>query len=135
MKKLIGIILSLVCILGLVGCAKETTYQSTGIPNVSIRISNISPTGATIIIKDFNEKPHTYGTWYQIEKKANGEWHEVETVIDNYGFDLVGYLPNNNGEIEFTIAWEWLYGELPTGQYRLLKQVDNQYISVEFEIV
>ena len=135
MKKLIGIILALVCIFGLVGCSTETAHQSAEIPKVSMRISNISPTGATVVIQDSNEIPHTYGAWYQIEKKANGEWQEIETVIDNYGFDLVGYLPNNNGEIEFTIEWEWLYGKLPTGQYRLLKQVDNQYISIEFDIV
>ena len=135
MKKLIALILSFVYILGLVGCSKDATYQSTEITNISIRIFNISPTGATIIIKDSNEIPHTYGAWYQIEKNANGEWHEIETVIDNYGFALVGYLPDHNGEIEFTMDWEWLYGKLPTGQYRLIKQVDNQYISIEFDTV
>ena len=60
MKKLIAILLSLVCILSLVGCSQETTYQSTKIPNVSIRILNVSPSCATIIIKDTNDKPFVY---------------------------------------------------------------------------
>ena len=63
MKKLIAILLSLVCILSLVGCSQETTYQSTKIPNVSIRILNVSPSCATIIIKDTNDKPFVYGEW------------------------------------------------------------------------
>ena len=42
---------------------------------------------------------------------------------------------SKNKEITLNVDWKWLYGELPTGQYRLLKQVDNQYISVEFDIV
>lgn len=138
MKKWIAIVLSLVCFLGLVGCSKETTYQSTEIPNVSIRIFNVSPTGATIIIKDTNNKPFVYGEWYKIEKENNDKWYEVKTIIDAYGFEDIGYLIEENSknkEITLSIDWEWLYGELPSGQYRLLKQVDNQYISVEFDIV
>ena len=138
MKKLIAILLSLVCILGLVGCSQETTYQSTEIPNVSIRILNVSSSGATIIIKDTNDKPFVYGEWYKIEKESNGKWYEVKTIIDDYGFEDIGYLIEENSknkEITLNVDWKWLYGELPTGQYRLLKQVDNKYISVEFDIV
>ena len=138
MKKLIAILLSLVFILGLVCCSQETTYQSTEIPNVSIRILNVSPSGATIIIKDTNDKPFVYGEWYKIEKESNGKWYEVKTIIDDYGFEDIGYLIEENSknkEITLNVDWKWLYGELPTGQYRLLKQVDNKYISVEFDIV
>ncbi len=138
MKKLIAIVLLLICILGLVGCSKETKYQSTEIPNVSIRIDNVSPIGATLTIKDTNDKPFEYGEWYKIEKESNGKWYEVKTIIDNYGFEDVGYIIEENSknkEIKLDIDWEWLYGKLPTGKYRLLKQVDNQYISVEFDIV
>ena len=138
MKKLIAILLSLVCIFCLIGCSQETTYQSTEIPNVSIRILNVSPSGATIIIKDTNDKPFEYGEWYKIEKESNGKWYEVETIIDDYGFEDIGYLIEENSknkEITLNVDWKWLYGELPTGQYRLLKQVDNKYISVEFDIV
>ena len=138
MKKLIAILLSLVFILGLVCCSQETTYQSTEIPNVSIRILNVSPSGATIIIKDTNDKPFVYGEWYKIEKESNGKWYEVKTIIDDYGFEDIGYLIKENSknkELTLNVDWKWLYGELPTGQYRLLKQVDNKYISVEFDIV
>ena len=39
-----------------------------------------------------------------------------------------------NGEVKFTINWEWLYGKLPSGTYRIFKQVDRQEISIEFNV-
>ena len=70
----------------------------------------------------------------QIEKQKDGNWYDVKTVIKDYGFNEIGYLPNNKGEVEFNVDWEWLYGKLPLGKYRLLKQVNSEYISVEFDI-
>ena len=135
MRKMISFILVSICVVVLFGgCSKESPYQSTEVENVSISISDISSTGATVIIKDLNEHPYVYGEWYRVEKEKNGEWYEVETVIENYGFNSIGYLAGENVEVKFTIDWEWLYGELPSGKYRILKEVDQQYISVTFDI-
>jgi len=111
-----------------------SSYIPTEVENVSISISDISLTGATIIIKDTNPKPYTYGEWYKIEKQIDNKWYEVKTIIDNYGFNEMGYIPDENNEVKFIIDWEWLYGELSLGSYRILKQVNNQYISIEFDI-
>jgi len=113
---------------------RESLYLVTEIENVSISIFDISLTGATIMIKDTNRKPYTYGEWYKIEKQVNGKWYEVKTIIENYGFNEIGYIPDKNNEVKFVMDWDWLYGELPLGSYRILKQVDNQYISIEFGI-
>lgn len=51
---------------------KESTFKTTKVKNVSIEISDISLTGATVTIKDTNETPYTYGEWYKIEKEENG---------------------------------------------------------------
>ena len=139
MKKLTALVLAWICIVGsLVGCSKaskESTYQPVAVENISISITDISSSGASITIKDTNEDPYVYGQWYKIEKEVNGKWYEVETNRKNYGFTEEGHIVGENDELNFHIDWKWLYGELPTGQYRLLKQVDNKYISVEFDIV
>jgi len=114
--------------------SKESTYNPTELENVSISISDISLTGATIIIKDTNKKPYTQGEWYKIEKQVDGKWYEVKTLLDNYGFNSIGYLPDENNEVKHVIDWEWLYGELPLGSYRILKEVGGKYISIEFNI-
>ena len=133
MKKINALVLVLVSIIIFAaGCLKPSTYQTTEIQNVSINIFDVTSTDATVIIKASNPSPYVYGEWYEIEREKDGTWYEVKTIISNYGFNEIGYIPNNNGEVEFKINWEWLYGELPEGNYRLLKQVNTQYIFVEF---
>lgn len=113
---------------------EESTYTATDVENVSIGIFDISLTGATIVIKDTNKEPYVYGEWYKIETEKNGKWYEVETKIENYGFNEIGYIPDEKGEVKFVIDWKWLYGELPLGSYRILKQVGNKYIYIEFNL-
>ena len=122
----------------LTGCAEQpipsTQIQQTQVENVTIQISDISSTGATLVITDTNPEPYLYGEWYKIQRKTEGGWQDVPTVIDNYGFHEIGYLPNNKGEVTFVINWEWLYGKLPAGTYRIFKEVNRQEIFIEFEI-
>jgi len=113
---------------------KESSYIPTEVENVSISISDISLTGSTITIKDTNKKPYVYGEWYKIEKQINGKWLEVKTIVDNYGFNEIAYIPDKNNEVKFVMDWKWLYGELPLGSYRIIKEVGKQYISIEFGI-
>ena len=143
MKKIISLVIALACVaLLLVACSnkssdqvdKDSAYLPTEIENVSIRIFDVSSSGATIILKDTNEEPFLYGEWYSVEKYDDGQWTEVEPIIENYGFTMIGYIPDENDEVKFEINWEWLYGKLPEGSYRLIKSVDNKYISVSFDI-
>ena len=135
MKKSVTV-LCLLLLLIFAGCSQsKSSYIPTEVENVSISIADISPTGATITVKDTNEEPYIYGEWYKIEENKNGEWYDVSTIIDNYGFTDIGYLADAyNDEVIFEINWQWLYGELKEGNYRLLKEVNRQHISVEFSI-
>ena len=69
-----------------------------------------------------------------MEQKVDGSWRVVEPIIQAYGFTGVGYLVDENGEVKFDIDWTWLYGELPAGTYRLLKQAGGKDVAVSFEI-
>ena len=139
MKKSTALILSLICIaMFLVGCSrasKESTFQPADVENVSMSMTNISSTGATVTIEDTNEEPGIYGNWYVIEKEVDGKWYQIEPKLKNYGFTEEGYLVGEDDEVEFHIDWQWIYGELPSGRYRLLKSAKKQYISVMFDIV
>ena len=122
----------------LTGCVEQpipsTQIQQTQVENVTIQISDISPSGATLVITDTNPEPYVYGEWFKLQKEVNGGWQDVPTVIDNYGFHEIGYIPDANGEVKFPINWEWLYGKLPAGTYRIFKEVNRQEIFIEFEI-
>ena len=136
MKKFILFMLTLSI---LAGCGGEPaqptqTQQQTQVENVTFQISAISPTGATLIITDTNPEPYLYGEWYKIQRLTDGQWQDLPHIIDNAGFTMIGYLPDENGQVKFSINWEWLYGVLPSGTYRIFKEVGSQQISVEFAI-
>ena len=135
MKQWTALILIFACaVILFAGCSEQSTYQPTEVDNVTICIMDVSPTGATVVIQDTNAEPYVYGEWYQIEREKNGGWYPVDPVISNYGFHEIGYLPDDQGKVEFAVNWEWLYGKLPAGNYRLLKQVGSSCISVEFRV-
>ena len=140
-KKIFLKLIVVVCLFIITGCGKSTkldletkSYKSTEVKNVSVNISDISLTGATITIKDTNEEPYIYGEWYKIEKEDNGKWKELEVKDKNYGFNDLGYKVNKDNEVKFVLDWKELYGELPLGSYRIVKEVNNQYIYVDFGI-
>ena len=132
MKKLTVIILVLIALL--TGCAKESAYQPDEAPNVTMTVSDVTPAGAVVTIQDANPEPFIYGSWFQIEQEKDGVWYEVKTKISNYGFDEMGWLTDEHGELTMDTDWEWLYGSLPAGHYRILKQAGTQIISAEFRI-
>lgn len=108
---------------------------ATDIKNVNVDIYNVSKTGATIIITDTNNPTYTYGSWYKIEKEENDNWTELKTIIKDYGFTSIAYLPDEFNEVKFEINWEWLYGKLPQGSYRIVKELSpSKYIYIPFSI-
>jgi hypothetical protein len=131
MKKLFALVLALACLSSLLaGCSR---YRPVEVENVSMRVTDVTPTGATVIIQDTNSDPHTYGGWYVIETQQNGKWVEVEPIVTDVIYNSVGVTPAYR-DITFELDWEWRYGALPAGTYRLLKQVDKQYIAAIFEV-
>ena len=146
MKKSIKIILIvigiLLIVLGIIVLVTRSdsklkevnVYATSEVENVSATISDISLTGATITIKDRNSTKYTYGEWYVIQKEENGKWYNISTKVKEYGFNSIGYEVDENNEVKFVIEWEWLYGKLPQGSYRIIKESHNKYISIPFNI-
>ena len=132
MKKLTAFVLILAAVL--CGCAKESAYQPDGAANVTMTVSNVTPTGAAVTIQGSNSEPAVYGEWFQIEREKDGVWYEVKTKISNYGFNEIGWLTDDNGQLTMDVEWEWLYGKLPAGHYRILKQAGTKIIGAEFTV-
>ena len=132
MKKLTAILLLLMAVLG--GCARESAYQPAGVENVTMTVSDVTPAGATVEIRDDNREPFVYGSWFQLQREKDGVWYEVKTKLSDYGFDEMGWLTDNRGRLTMTVDWEWLYGKLPQGHYRILKQAGPHTIAGEFTV-
>ena len=120
-------------------------YKTEEEKNIEYKLSKIfmfipsrtvTNTGATVSITDKNDVPYTYGEWYRIDKKENGRWRELEP-IQEIDFSDIGWEVGEDGKIEKEFNWSNLYGELESGNYRLIKRVyDNgyYYLDAEFSI-
>ena len=67
-----------------------------------------------------------YGEAYTLQRQVDGEWQNAETVIDDYGFPMVGYNVHGGEKVSIYYNWEWLYGALKPGEYRMVWDVSRK---------
>ena len=58
--------------------------------------------------------------YYLIVWRAE-HWRMVYPVIDDYAWNSLAHWISKDADTLFEIDWEWLYGELEPGTYRLVK--------------
>lgn len=89
-------------------------------PSVTIEIKEgtLNSEGTTIILSNNTDSVLEYGTPYEIEIKKDDEWHKI-SIEGAFTLPLFHLLPNNKEEIE--INFIYLYGRLPKGTYRIIK--------------
>ncbi len=81
-----------------------------------------TPLGATVVLKNVTDFEYIYGESYTVQRKTDSGWIDVEPVIENYGFTSVGYMLPAMESKEIAIDWEWIYGKLTPGDYRIVKE-------------
>ena len=62
-----------------------------------------------------------YGEGYHLEVLNGDIWEDVPTIIEDWAFTDEGFILPAEGESEEEINWEWLYGKLAPGTYRITK--------------
>lgn len=117
---------------------------------ITMSVKDATPTGLTLVITHSGDAPGgelNTGTPYWVEVNRKGAWYHIPQVPSEDGVvrvwnDLAYAIPAN-GSWEQKVSLEWLYGELPTGQYRIGKEImlfrgtgdyDDQTYYAEFEI-
>lgn len=88
---------------------------------VSARIKYVSPEYITLIFYNNAERNGMFGMWFVLEKLSENEWKAIDTIIhnDNFAFPDIGFGLPPDGTLEHTFNWEWLYGSLESGEYRI----------------
>lgn len=129
------VITTIGCLL-LAGCSnrpaeQETNWEPTPYDTVNnfegvtldFKEGTVSEAGGTVIWKNDTDREYTYGKSFVMEKKVDGNWRQVPVIEKNYGFEDIGYILNASDRQEQIIEWEWLYGVLAEGEYRLVKDI------------
>lgn len=143
MKKIfISTILSLTLIL-LSGCGSkigvESPYGSNvnQLEGVSIELNKESymTEGDVFELTTTNqsEEEVTYGVAYTIEYLNDDTWHIVEPN-EEISFILIAQILGPGEEALETISMEY-YEPLKSGQYRLIREINNKVLAAEFSVL
>lgn len=132
--------------------AKNATEVCVGVYpwrdlGVRLKAENVTRSGGNLIFTtheaDVTGTLQT-GEAFYLEKLSGRKWISCDTrpTID-YAFNMVAYLIDSEKGFELKTEWEWLYGKLAAGKYRIAKEVmdfretgdfDEQVYYAYFEI-
>ena len=94
---------------------------------VTMEVTECSNTSVSIKITNDTDKDIECGSDFCLEMQAEetGEWRELDEVIDNAAFNAIAYMIQKDSPYETVIDFEWLYGRLEPGRYRIVKTVTD----------
>lgn len=97
---------------------------------VELTTENVSPKGLTLICKQANGQnvaELSTGSYYTIQKLEDSGFVDVEYLPQKYeiGWTAEAWIIKKNNTTTWDVNWEWLYGKLPTGEYRIGKEIMN----------
>ena len=107
---------------------------------ITLTAEEITPTGAIIKCTqsggDATGELHT-GSWYILENWTQEYgWKEVPYVTkENIGWDDVAWVIPKEDCVEWEVNWEWLYGKLPAGKYRIGKSITDFRAAGDYDTV
>ena len=143
MKKVLSIILALVCMMSVAGCVPKTDGNTSKnlseneisdvTPNkwgVALKVDNVTEKGLTIVCSHSggeNVAELDTGSFYVIQKYEKADWVDVEYLPQEYeiGWTSEAWMIQKEGTTRWDVNWEWLYGELSAGKYRIGKEIMN----------
>ena len=129
--------------------AHETTVAAAEDWGVTMRLEKEKPTGVELIL-DRSGSDRTdeimCGSDYVLEQLVDGTWKAVPQKDPDMmvAWTAEAYTIPAGGEHRFTYDWDWLYGSLPAGEYRVGKNImlfrgtgdyDNQMLYAEFAVI
>jgi len=91
---------------------------------IRMEIINVNNTGLSLIIINNTNERFLYGEPFSIERKENDRWFSLE-YANECAFTMIGYTLKANERIERNYSWDYCYGKLPTGEYRIIKNFSH----------
>lgn len=95
---------------------------------LELTATNVSPAGLTLLFNQSGGNPSgdlQTGSLYWLEVLIENQWIPVEMLpsAKDIGWTDEAYIINMNDITEWEVNWEWLYGKLPIGSYRIGKEI------------
>lgn len=139
--KIKAFILTLVCALAFTGCTlneneaidnnKDISNTITSHDNwgITLYAAKVTPKGLTIVCEQSggeNVAELNTGSYYVIQR-YDEEWTDIEYLPQEYVITWTSeaWIITKDGSDSWDVDWEWLYGKLPVGRYRIGKEFIN----------
>jgi len=95
-----------------------------------LETENVTPIGLTIVCHQSggeNVAELDTGSFYVIQKLKKSKWVDVEYIPQEYdvAWTAEAWPIPKEGTTTCDVNWEWLYGKLPAGEYRIGKGITN----------
>lgn len=119
--KILIIIILLILLTGGIWLIFNKDYNEEHIvEGVSMEIKNgtLTNSGAVIILRNDSDIDVFYGNPYSIQVKKDGKWQDIESDL---AFTLPAFSLKSKSSEEIRINWEYGYGKLEKGEYRITK--------------
>lgn len=95
---------------------------------IALTTSNVTPTSVTI---NCSQKDGQYvkelitGSFFCIQKLEDGEWVDVPYKDNEIAFcwTAEAWIIPLNDNVSWDVNWDWIYGELSSGEYRIGKEI------------
>lgn len=95
---------------------------------IILSAEDVTPAGLKLVITQSGGEPTgelQTGIDYVLEQRSGDNWTAVESLMQEseIAWEAIAYLIPMDDTTEMDISWEWLYGTLPAGEYRLGKEI------------
>jgi len=107
--------------------SEKDANVSSPLVGVTMEVTEYSDTSVSIRITNDTDKDIQCGSDFCLEMQGEEteEWRELDEVIDNAAFTMEAYRIQKDSSYETVINFEWLYGKLESGKYRIVKTVTD----------
>lgn len=131
LSSLVVFVLAITCAIVLIPNYAEPIDLAEDI-TMEIKEGTLTKTGATIVITDLSGMNNTFSKEFRIDQKRGGKWYTLKDKSKNEVNVVAGQ--EEDKKLEQELNWEKNYGTLSDGYYRIVKEINNKDIIVEFEI-
>ncbi len=134
MKKLICLSMFVVSMAILVGCGgglEDAPVVERIDWGITLTASDVTPTGLIIVCEQAGgtlEGNLQTGSDYWLEVYEKDTWQRVPNLLEDsasLSWTAEAWHIAHDGTTQWSIDWEWLYGELSTGTYRIGKSISD----------
>ena len=132
-KQWLCLLIFVVCLFA--GCASLSAEKPViDVPKydwgVTLSAKDVTEKGLTIVCKQSGGEEVSElftGSFYTLQRSEDGEWKDIEFLPQEYdvAWTSEAWIIPKDESTEWEVDWEWLYGKLPEGEYRIGKEIMN----------